>query len=159
MYLSFQTIVPLNIVVVGARSTWEKHGAFLNSFHPDVKHLIRRLEWINYRISRSEVSVVFSQTCLKEKTLHIYIYIYIHVYWLSNNQNNIFKEHILLDIDLKTLSGRILDWRLSQLGNKRKRKKAYYLFIHQRCCLSLLYSTTCIDVHTQTSFHSRFGCE
>ena len=55
----------------------EKYGAFLNSFYLKVKWLIWRLEWIKVRIGRHRVSVLFNQTCLKEKMLPIYIYIYI----------------------------------------------------------------------------------
>ena len=59
----------------GAKSTWEKYGIFLNSFHSDVKWLIQRFEWINDKIGRNEVSVLFDQTHLKEKMLYIYIFI------------------------------------------------------------------------------------
>ena len=31
---------------VKVESTWEKYGTFLNPFHPIVKWLIQRLEWI-----------------------------------------------------------------------------------------------------------------
>ena len=56
-------------------STQEKYDAFFNSFHPEV-------ERITYKIGRSAVTVLFNQTCLKEKTLPVrtYIYIYIYIY-------------------------------------------------------------------------------
>ena len=62
----------------GAESIWEKYGAFFNLFHPDVKQLIQRLEWLNYKIGRSNMSVQIYQTCLKEKMSPIYIYTCIH---------------------------------------------------------------------------------
>ena len=34
-------------------STLKKYGAFLNSFHPDVKRLIWRIERINYKIGKN----------------------------------------------------------------------------------------------------------
>ena len=56
-----------------AESTWKKYGAFLNSFHPDAKWFTGRLERIYYKIGKSELSILFNQTCLKENML-IYIY-------------------------------------------------------------------------------------
>ena len=40
---------------VEAESTWEKYETFLNSFHPEVKKLIRKLERVKdkWRISKS----------------------------------------------------------------------------------------------------------
>ena len=55
----------------GAKSTWEKYGAFLNSFHLEVKSLIQRYERINHKISRNEVSVLSDQTCA---CMHVCIY-------------------------------------------------------------------------------------
>ena len=55
----------------------------MNSFHQEVKLLIRRHELINDKIGRNEGSELFNHTCLKEKMrhththTHIYIYIYI----------------------------------------------------------------------------------
>ena len=43
----------------------------MNSFHPEVKCHILRLEWIRDKIGKLEVSVLFYQTCLKEEMLHI----------------------------------------------------------------------------------------
>ena len=64
---------------VRTESTWGKYGAFLNSFHPKVKRLIRRLEWIKDRIGRRELSVLLNQTLLQEKILPICIYTFICV--------------------------------------------------------------------------------
>ena len=72
--------LPLKMALARAESTWGKYGAFLNSFHPDTKWLIQRLEQINYEICRSQESVLFNETCLKEKMLPRYIYIYIYIY-------------------------------------------------------------------------------
>ena len=44
------------MVPAGVESTREKYGTILNSFRPDVKRLIGRLEQINYKIGRREVS-------------------------------------------------------------------------------------------------------
>ena len=71
--------VPLKITPAGAESTLKKYGTLLNLFRPDVKRLQQKLEQINFKRSRNEVSIIFDQTCLKEKMLPIYIYIYICV--------------------------------------------------------------------------------
>ena len=42
------------MTVVGAEYTWEKYDAFLNSFHPEVKRLIRRLEQITDKIQQTQ---------------------------------------------------------------------------------------------------------
>ena len=64
-------IIPLKMATAGAKSAWrEKHGSFLNSFHPDFKWFVQRLQQINYEIGRSSMSVLFNQKCLKEKMLH-----------------------------------------------------------------------------------------
>ena len=47
----------------------EKYEVFLNSFYSEDKRLEGRFEQINYKIGRNEVSVLFNQTCLKEKIL------------------------------------------------------------------------------------------
>ena len=43
-----------------AENTWEKYGAFLKSFHPEVERLIWRLERINDKIGRNELSVLYN---------------------------------------------------------------------------------------------------
>ena len=58
----------------GVESTWEKYGAFFNSFFPDIKWLIRWIEPINYKIASGKVFVLSDQTRSKKKMLHIYIY-------------------------------------------------------------------------------------
>ena len=42
-------------------------------FHPDVKWLIWKLEWIDYKIGRSKVFFFSNQACSKKKILPIYI--------------------------------------------------------------------------------------
>ena len=72
-------MAPAGAIFVGMNSemTWKRDG-FLNSFHPDVKWFIQRIEWIIYKIGR--MSVLFNNTHLKEKMLHINIYIHTHIY-------------------------------------------------------------------------------
>ena len=100
--------VPLKMDPAGAKRTWEKFSAFLNSFYPDVKQRILRLEWINNKIGRNEVYVLFNQThthicvcvcvcvcvrlawinnkiskskiCVLFNQTYIYSYIYIYIY-------------------------------------------------------------------------------
>ena len=48
-----------------AKSIGEKYCAFLNSFHPEVK-----------RLMRNEISVQSNQICLKESILLIYMHLY-----------------------------------------------------------------------------------
>ena len=48
----------------GAESTSKKYGAFLNSFHPNVKRLVGKLERINDKIGRNEESVLFNRACV-----------------------------------------------------------------------------------------------
>ena len=43
-------------ITVGVESTWEKYGTFLNSFHPEVKWLIRKLEEIKDKIEQTQSS-------------------------------------------------------------------------------------------------------
>ena len=45
----------------GTKSTWEKYGT-LNSFYLEVKRLILRLQQINDKISKNQVSILFNQT-------------------------------------------------------------------------------------------------
>ena len=61
---------------------WEKYGAFLNSFHPKVKRLIRRLHRINDKMGRNKVSVLSNQICFTGKNAS-YMYIYIYIYMLK----------------------------------------------------------------------------
>ena len=70
--------VPSKMASAGAESTWEKYDAFLNSFHPDGKELIRRLEWIIHKISGSKVSIFFNQTFLKRECCS---HTHTHTHW------------------------------------------------------------------------------
>ena len=47
----------LKMAPAGGGNTWEKHGAFLYSFHPDVKQLRGKLERATNKISRIKVNV------------------------------------------------------------------------------------------------------
>ena len=71
MFVISMFILP-KMAPAGAKCIWGKVW-----FQPDVKLHIQRLEQINCKIYRTEMSVSFNQTCLKEKILLIYIYIYI----------------------------------------------------------------------------------
>ena len=44
------------------RKYMEKFDVILNSTHPKVKRLIRKLKWINDKIGKNEVSVLFNKT-------------------------------------------------------------------------------------------------
>ena len=58
---------PKKMAPVGARSTWETYGAFLNSLCLKVKWLKLRHEQIKDRIDKYKLSVLFNQIYLKEK--------------------------------------------------------------------------------------------
>ena len=59
--LLFQMFVSLKMAPVSSENTYEKYSAFWYSFDPEIRWLIRSLERITNRISRSEASVLFSQ--------------------------------------------------------------------------------------------------
>ena len=79
--------VPFKMFSFRAEITREKYGTFPNSFHSEVKLLIRRLERVKDRIDKHEVSFLFNHTyiihtkiyiCTHTHThTHIYIYIYL----------------------------------------------------------------------------------
>ena len=64
----------------------DNFGKFINQFQPENKILIRKLERILNKLYRQNLSLLFNQTCLKERLLpnnkytYIYIYIYIYIY-------------------------------------------------------------------------------
>ena len=59
------------MAIAGAKSAKGKYGTFFNSFHPDVKQLTQKIEWITNKISTSKVSLLFNQTCLKRENAYI----------------------------------------------------------------------------------------
>ena len=59
-------------------------GGLLHLFHPDTKNMARKLERINEKLVRHELSVQFNKTCIKEKMLPKYTYIRnkdFHIIW------------------------------------------------------------------------------
>ena len=70
------------------------------SYYLDIKQLIQRSEWIDYKIGRSEVSVLSNQTCFKEKCcLYIYIYIYIYIRSVFNKFPDFFVQAFKIIVD------------------------------------------------------------
>ena len=58
----------LKMALVKVGNTWKNYSAFMNLFHPGVKCIMQRLEWI-----KDKVFVLFNHT---HTHTHIYIYIY-----------------------------------------------------------------------------------
>ena len=66
---------------VRAKATREKYCTFFYSLHPDVKRLARRLEVINDKLDRNEMSVRLNLTPPRIYIgMHIYIQAYIYTY-------------------------------------------------------------------------------
>ena len=68
---------------VGTVITWEMYGAFQNLFHPKIKRIRRRLEQINYKVGRHNVSVLFN------KTFNANISSFLHIVSSASNLINI----------------------------------------------------------------------
>ena len=64
---------PRRWLQLGPKVVGKKNGTFLNSFYPDVKRLIRRLQRLNYKINSCKVSIILNQTYLNKKILHTYM--------------------------------------------------------------------------------------
>jgi hypothetical protein len=64
-------------------------GNLIFDFSVPIKSLIRRIEKNNKKVVNKKYSLVFNETCIKEKLLpnytDIYIYIYIYIYIFRNN--------------------------------------------------------------------------
>ena len=60
---------------------WTSIGTILKKYCPDIRSLIRKEEKLLNKIAKKTVSVVFNQTCIKEKLLPKYtIYMCIYMY-------------------------------------------------------------------------------
>ena len=64
---------PLKMTSKMVESAWANIGFFLYQLDPKVKRLVRRLEYLPFKIFKKKQSLVFNQTCL-------YIYIYTHIH-------------------------------------------------------------------------------
>ena len=53
------------------------YGQFLNSCRVETVKLIRKQERIMKKIKKKKLSIIFNETCIREKMLPIYIRIYI----------------------------------------------------------------------------------
>ena len=78
MFVILLFVAP-KIAPAGSERFGGKYDEFSNSFHLDIVPLIRRLERINEKICRNEVSILFNQTCLKEKMLISYTHTHIYI--------------------------------------------------------------------------------
>lgn len=54
------------------------HGTFVNTFHLEVKKILRKIEKMKKRIIKQGISVVFNNVCLNEGMLPKYTNIYIY---------------------------------------------------------------------------------
>ena len=80
-HLLVHFLLPRSWLHLRAKRTWGKYSTFRDSFHAEVKQLLRRLERIKNRKGCHEVSVLFNQTHTHTHThTHIYIYIYMYIY-------------------------------------------------------------------------------
>ena len=72
-------ITSLKNVGLNRRDTWEKSGAFLNRFHPKLKQLPQRIEWIKDKVGKklSVCSVNYTHTRGLHTDTHTHTYIYI----------------------------------------------------------------------------------
>ena len=52
-----------------------KYGQYINQFPPNTIKVIREFEWIQKKIYRHKMSLLFNEICI-----YIYIYIYIYMY-------------------------------------------------------------------------------
>ena len=69
----------------GVKSKWETCGAFLNSFYPKIKRLIRKLERIKDRIGRHKVSVLYNHTHTHIYMVSQYTWTHVTVNYSTNN--------------------------------------------------------------------------
>ena len=61
-----------------SESARDNFGKFIHQFQPETKTLLRKLERIQIKLYRLNVSLLFNQTCLNERlTTHTHTHIYI----------------------------------------------------------------------------------
>ena len=53
------------------------YGKYINQFLPNTIKAIRQYKWINKKIFRQKMSIMFNEICINEEMLPKYIYIYI----------------------------------------------------------------------------------
>ena len=67
-----------------AESTRDIYGKYINQFPPNTIKAIRQYEWIQKKICRQKMSIMFNKICINEEMLpkytYIYMYIYIYIY-------------------------------------------------------------------------------
>ena len=126
-----------------AKSTWEKYGAFLNSFNPKFN---RKREWIKDRIVRHEVSLLFHQTCVKED-IHICL-VSFFVQWYINLRGLLNAKAILLEEQ---------KWHHLTHSWEDKRVNTFPKGIRSKVhVIAWLYIYIYIYIHTRWSFN-RYG--
>ena len=56
------------------------YGQYINQFPQNTIKVIREFEWIQKKICRHKMSIMFNEICINEEMLPKYIYIYIYTY-------------------------------------------------------------------------------
>ena len=87
-YITFVIDPPLIMAQSRAESTWDiyNYGQYINQFPPNTIKVIRQYEWIQKKICRQKMSIMFNEICINEEMLPKYTYIYIYNLVLNNLQ-------------------------------------------------------------------------
>ena len=56
------------------------YGQYINQFPPNTIKVIREFEWIQKKICRHKMSIMFNETCINEEMLPKYTYVYVYIY-------------------------------------------------------------------------------
>ena len=75
------------------------YGQYLNQFPPNTIKVIREFEWIQKRICRHKMSIMFNEICINEEMLPKYTYIYTHTH-THTHTHTLIKKNFLLYIPI-----------------------------------------------------------
>ena len=77
--LSFQCFFPQRWLHLELKILGEKYGTFFNSFHSMSYDSYKDLNRSTIKLGRSKVTVLFNQTCFKEKMQHTHTHTHTHI--------------------------------------------------------------------------------
>ena len=78
-YYCVRASLALKIMAFAFKCTRDtyNYGQYINQFPPNTIKVKREFEWIQKKICRHKMSIMFNEICINEEMLPIYIYIYI----------------------------------------------------------------------------------
>ena len=82
MYITFVIDPPLMMAQSQAESTRDtyNYGQYINQFPPNTVKVIWEFEWIQKKICRHKMPIMFNEICI-----FLYIYIYIYIYNMNSD--------------------------------------------------------------------------